>query len=161
AGNRSSQTTLLVTTAACPDTAAPSSPSGLTVKSASTNGISLGWTPSTDNVAVAGYDLFRNGTKAGSTTSTAYTFSALTCGTTYTLGVDAYDAAGNTSNATSVAASTAACSAPVPQLGAPPKYRYLYNSGSSTAIAQDGWNLYDVSSKSVADALPAGSQSLY
>src|SRR5206468_3582078 len=147
---------------ACADTVAPTDPTGLTVTSASATGISLRWTQSSDNVSVAGYDVFLNGTKTATTTSTSYSFSGLTCGTSYTLGVDAYDASGNTSTQTSATAATAACPAPAPapQPGAP-KYRYIYNSGSDPAIAQDGWNLYDVSSKSVADALPAGTQSLY
>ncbi len=48
------------------------------------------------NVGVAGYGAYRNGSLAGSTNSTSYTVSGLTCGTGYTLAVDAYDAAGIT-----------------------------------------------------------------
>ena len=55
------------------------------------------WNASTDNVGVTGYSLYRNGAKAGSTTATSYTFTGLACGTTYTLALTAYDAAGNES----------------------------------------------------------------
>jgi hypothetical protein len=65
ASNRSAQTTVLVTTAACPDIIAPTAPSGLTVTSASASGISLRWTQSSDNVSVTGYNVFLNGTKTG------------------------------------------------------------------------------------------------
>ena len=159
-GNRSSQVSIVAMTSACTDTSAPLTPTGLLLTAATSTSISAAWNPSFDNVAVTGYHVYVSSTRVGTTQLTSYTYGNLTCGTTYTIGVDAYDAAGNTSTVASVMASTAACAAPAPQPGAP-KYRYLYDSGSSTAIAQDGWNLYDVSSKSVADALPAGSQSLY
>jgi chitodextrinase len=164
AGNRSTQASIVAPTSPCVDGSAPLAPTGLLVTAATSTSISALWNPSFDNVAVTGYHVYVNGSRIGSTQLTNYTFGSLTCGTSYTIGVDAYDASGNTSTQTSVTAATAACSVPgpgpAPQPGAP-KYRYIYNSGSDTAIAQDGWNLYDVSSKSVADALPAGTQSLY
>src|SRR5919204_521248 len=110
AGNRSNVASINASTSACPDTTAPSMPTGLTVGSTSSNSIALSWTASTDNVGVTGYDLLVNGTKVASATSTTYTFSGLSCGTSYTLGVDAFDAAGNHSSASSVTGTTAACS---------------------------------------------------
>ncbi len=109
AGNRSAQTPLVVTTGACPDTTAPSDPSGLTITSASATAISLSWTPSTDNVAITGYNLFLNGTKVASTSATKYSFDGLSCGTSYSLGVQAYDAAGNRSAQNSIVAATSPC----------------------------------------------------
>ncbi len=49
------------------------------------------------NVGVSGYNLFLNGGKVGSTSATSFTFQGLVCGTSYTLGVEAADAAGNVS----------------------------------------------------------------
>jgi hypothetical protein len=65
-------------------------------------------------VGVVGYDLYSNTTKVGSTPGTNYTFGNLTCGTSYTLGVEAYDAAGNHSTRATVGAATAACASPPP-----------------------------------------------
>jgi chitodextrinase len=109
AGNSSSVSSVVAATTACPDTA-PSVPSGLSVGSTTQTSIALSWNASTDNVGVAGYDVSVDGSKVDTTTSTSYTFTGLTCGTSHTLGVDAFDAAGNRSAAASVPAATAACS---------------------------------------------------
>lgn len=91
------------------DGTAPSTPGSPKASSPTETSISFSWTGSTDNVGVAGYSLYRNGSRIASTTSTSYKFSGLSCGTSYKLGVDAYDAAGNHSAAGSVTASTSSC----------------------------------------------------
>src|SRR4051794_40321942 len=102
-GNRSTQSTISGTTDACPtappDTQAPAVPSGMRTTSVTADSVSLAWNATTDNAGVAGYNLYKNGVKAGSTQSTSYTFSGLSCGTDYTLALTAYDAAGNESDA--------------------------------------------------------------
>src|SRR5439155_13476278 len=128
----SPQATLMVSTAACPDTTAPSDPSGLTLTSAAATGISLSWTPSTDNVAVAGYNVFLNGTKTASTAATNYTFGGLACGTSYTLGVQAYDAAGNHSSQASIVGATSPCVDSSPPLA---PTGLLVTATSSTSIS--------------------------
>ena len=50
-------------TAAGPDTVAPSAPTGLTATPVSSSQINLSWIASTDNVAVTGYQVFRDGTQ--------------------------------------------------------------------------------------------------
>jgi chitodextrinase len=111
AGNRSQSAAVQASTSPCPDTSPPTTP-GLPTQSGSTaTTISLLWGASLDNVAVAGYDLFLNGNKAGTTTATSYTFPNLSCGTSYTLAVDAYDAAGNRSQPAVVDAATSPCAA--------------------------------------------------
>ena len=67
------------------------------------------WTASTDNVGVTGYRVFRDGTQVGTPAATSFAFSGLTCGTTYTLGVAAVDAAGNVSGTATTTVTTAAC----------------------------------------------------
>ena len=114
AGNTSGRATVIASTATCngqppPDTEPPTTPTGLNVSGANATTITLGWNASTDNVGVAGYDVFRNNTRITSTAGTSYTFSGLTCGTSYTLGVDAYDAAGNVSGRASITAATSTC----------------------------------------------------
>ncbi|MBR7837086.1 fibronectin type III domain-containing protein [Actinospica durhamensis] len=87
----------------------PSVPTGLTSPSQTASSISLSWTASTGSSGVAGYDVYRNGTKVGTSTSTSYTDTGLTASTSYTYTVDAYDSAGDTSaQSSSVTVSTAA-----------------------------------------------------
>jgi chitodextrinase len=113
AGNRSARATVNTTTSACPtDTAAPSTPTGLVTSAISQTSITLSWTASIDVVGVTGYGRYRDGTLLSSGTGTSYTFSGLTCGTSYTLAVDAYDAAGNRSAKASVNGTTNACPSP-------------------------------------------------
>ena len=81
-----------------PDTQAPTAPSALRASDQTQTTITFSWNASTDNTGVAGYRSFRNGTQIGTGTATSYTFNGLACGTTYTLAVEAYDAAGNTSS---------------------------------------------------------------
>jgi hypothetical protein len=92
------------------DVTPPSVPSGLTVTGTSSSTVGISWTASTDGVGVLGYDVFVNGARVGTSAGTSYTFGGLVCGTTYTLGVDAFDAAGNASQAASVSGSTGSCS---------------------------------------------------
>ncbi len=91
------------------DTEPPTAPSGLLRTSATETEISLSWLASSDDAGVAGYGVYVNGAGAGSTAATGYTLSALACGTSYTVSVDAYDASGNRSAQTSISASTTAC----------------------------------------------------
>ncbi|WP_328665080.1 glycoside hydrolase family 6 protein [Streptomyces sp. NBC_00328] len=91
------------------DTQAPTVPGGLAVGSTTSNSATLSWSASTDNTAVTGYDVYRDGTKVGSATTTSYTDSGLAASTTYTYTVKAKDAAGNVSaSSTAVSATTKA-----------------------------------------------------
>ena len=84
----------------------PTPPTGLTATPASGSKIDLGWTASTDDVGVAGYKIFRNGTQVDTTTATSYSDTGLNDATTYSYTVRAYDAAGNTSAASNTAGAT-------------------------------------------------------
>jgi chitodextrinase len=112
AANRSSRASVTASTAACPDTQAPTAPANVVASSRTTDSIALTWSPSTDAVGVTGYGLYRGGQPAGTATGTTGIFSGLTCDTPYTLSVDAYDAAGNRSSKTTVMVSTTACPPP-------------------------------------------------
>ncbi|MBY8885436.1 glycoside hydrolase family 6 protein [Streptomyces sp. PTM05] len=90
------------------DTTAPTAPTGLTVTGTTSGSVTLSWTPSTDNVGVAGYDVYRGTTKAGTTTSTGYTDTGLTASTAYAYTVKAFDAAGNVSPASAAVTATTA-----------------------------------------------------
>jgi|GEM_PF-2559793 len=84
-----------VTTLSPPDTTAPSIPDGLNASSVSTTSFTLNWSASTDNVAVTGYEVFRNGVSVGTSTTTSRTITGLTAGTTYSMTVRARDAVPN------------------------------------------------------------------
>src|SRR5262249_28462027 len=86
------------------DTQAPTAPSGLWQSNSTATSMTLSWTASTDNAGVAGYNVYRNGTKVATTTAASSIVSG-TCATSYTLAVEAYDAAGNTSARPSTSAS--------------------------------------------------------
>ncbi len=98
-----------------PDTSPPTSPSGLVAAAATQTSITLAWSASSDNIGVSGYGVYRGSTALGSTPATSYTFGGLTCGTSYLLAADAYDAAGNRSGKASLTTSTTPC----PDTGAP------------------------------------------
>ncbi len=83
------------------DTQAPTVPANLTSPSKTSTSVALSWSASTDNVGVTGYDVYRNGTVAGSTATTSFTVSGLTAATTYSFSVRAKDAAGNVSASSS------------------------------------------------------------
>ena len=92
-----------------PDVTLPSAPTGLGVSVSTPTSVSLTWSPATDNVGVAGYGLYLDGTRLRDTQGTSATFGGLMCGTTHFFGIDAVDAAGNRSGVTTVTATTAAC----------------------------------------------------
>jgi chitodextrinase len=88
-----------------PDTTAPSAP-GTPAATATTTSVSLTWTASTDNVGVAGYRVSRDGVPVATVATAGYTDSGLTPATAYAYAVTAYDAAGNSSAATSLSVTT-------------------------------------------------------
>ncbi|RKP57302.1 fibronectin type III domain-containing protein [Cohnella endophytica] len=106
------------------DTQAPTAPAGLTATAASSSQINLSWSASTDNVGVTGYDVYRNGSVVGTSTSTAYNDTGLTASTAYSYTVKAKDAAGNVSAASNTATATTQASG---------------GGGTGTALDRTGW----------------------
>jgi hypothetical protein len=88
------------------DTQAPTQPTNLVATAVNRQRIDLSWTASTDNVGVAGYQIFRNGSPLDVATTNSYTDSTVTASTTYTYSVVAFDSAGNNSTASSSAQAT-------------------------------------------------------
>ncbi|MER5322327.1 fibronectin type III domain-containing protein [Streptosporangium roseum] len=104
-GNRSAKGSKTVK--AQSDTTAPTAPSGLAVVTASKTSVTLGWSASTDdNVGVAGYGLYLGSLRIADITSRVWTFTGLTPGVTYNLGVDAADDLGNRSARVMIQATT-------------------------------------------------------
>ena len=57
----------------------------------------LSWTASTDDVSVDSYDVFRDGVRLGTTSTTSYTDDTAAPGRTHSYAVIARDAGGNLS----------------------------------------------------------------
>ena len=80
-----------------PDTTPPADPTNLVVTAPTYSSIALTWTPSTDDKAVAGYNIYLSGDSIDTVTDTTYTVTGLTPETEYAVAVEAFDAAGNKS----------------------------------------------------------------
>ncbi len=90
------------------DTTAPTVPTNVVAKPGVTT-VALSWSPSTDDTAVTGYKIYRDGKLVTTTTSTSYIDTGLTPLTTYSYTITAVDAAANTSPpSTAVTATTTA-----------------------------------------------------
>ena len=109
AGNESGKTSAAsITTPEPPDTTPPTAPGAFQSTNTGLTAISLSWTASTDNKAVTGYQLSRNGSQIATLNATALTYndSNLTYATTYNYTLKATDAAGNLSNPATLSVTT-------------------------------------------------------
>ena len=87
-----------ITVSGSPDTTPPSVPTNLTCWPPNQTTVNLSWSASTDNRAVAGYKIYRNGSNIGSSETTSYTDTTCSANTTYTYQVSAFDTSGNESS---------------------------------------------------------------
>lgn len=126
-----------------PDTTAPTAPSALTVSGAGQNNLVLTWTGSTDNVRVAGYNIFVKkasdsayvlaGTAAPDVLT--YEITGLEPGTAYNCYVTAFDNSGNDSApSNTVTQSTPAEGPDTTAPTAPRDLRLVVNSSSSISV---------------------------
>ena len=138
AGNASGQSpAAIVTTPAALDTIAPSTPTGLTANAVSNSKVDLSWSASTDNVAVTGYSVFRNGAlliTLGNVTT--YRDAFLLPVTTYIYTVRAFDAAGNISD---LSAATSATTSGTPDTTPPTTPTQLTAVGVTPSQVDLGW----------------------
>ena len=104
AGNISASSNVLNVTTANPDVIAPTIPANLNAIIITQNSFRLKWTASTDNIAVAGYDVYRNAVKINTAllTNTYFDITGLAASATYSMTVIAKDAAGNSSAASAI-----------------------------------------------------------
>lgn len=89
-----------------PDTNAPTVPTGVVVKSSSSNSMAISWTASTDAVGVTGYKVFRDGAEVGIPATNSYNDTGLSPRTAYNYTISAYDAAANNSAQSSAVSGT-------------------------------------------------------
>jgi hypothetical protein len=74
-----------------PDLLPPSSPTNLLATTDSAGNVNLSWTAATDNVAVAGYDVLRDGVKVATVSGTSFSDAGLPQAVTYAYSVVARD----------------------------------------------------------------------
>ncbi|HEY1488194.1 MAG TPA: sialidase, partial [Micromonosporaceae bacterium] len=89
-----------------------------------------------DNVGVTGYQIFRNGTKVGTSTGTSYTDSGLAASTQYSYTVKANDAAGNVSAASNTATATTQAGGTLPGGGSLGPNVIVFDPSMSAATIQ-------------------------
>ena len=119
---------------------APTAPTSLRVTATSPTSLSLAWNTSTGRIAAAGYDLYLNGARVTSVVqgSSSYTFSGLSCGTAYKLGVDAYNSTGITAALAQITAATTSCTGDQTAPTAPASIHLFGATSSSLTV---GWDL--------------------
>lgn len=93
------------------DTQAPTRPTDIVANAVSTSQINIAWKPSTDNIGVKEYDLYRaqgngTGSKIATTTNTSYGDGGLASNTSYSYYVIARDASNNSSQASATVSAT-------------------------------------------------------
>ncbi|SEP55884.1 S8 family serine peptidase [Neolewinella agarilytica] len=91
------------------DTQAPTTPTGLSVSNEAETTLDLSWNASSDNVGVTGYNVYIDGSLAGTVTGTSTGITGLVACTSYTFAVSAVDAAGNESGTASASGTTTGC----------------------------------------------------
>jgi hypothetical protein len=96
------------------DTTPPSAPGSLTATATGPTSVQLSWTASTDNVGVAGYDIYRGSATTPLVTVggniTGYVDNTVAASTSYTYTVKAKDAAGNSTSSAAATVTTPAAS---------------------------------------------------
>ncbi|WP_214413387.1 chitinase [Sphaerisporangium fuscum] len=129
-------------------TQVPATPAGLAVTGTTPSSVSLTWSPST---GATSYNVYRDGTRAGTTAATSYTATGLTAGTTYRFAVSAVNAAGESARSAEVPATPSGD--PPPPSGNLPKrvmVGYLHASfanGSGymrMSDVPDAWDVIDL-----------------
>ncbi|QLQ09799.1 MAG: hypothetical protein HZY75_04715 [Nocardioidaceae bacterium] len=125
------------------DTTPPTAPTGLGTVLVTDDLVTIDWNASTDDNAVTGYRVLRDGNVVAQTGVTTHTDRDLSPNTTYTYRVQATDAAGNWSNQSSALnVTTAAPSNALVRIGS--TWRYLSN-GSDQGTAWRGVGFNDSS----------------
>jgi chitodextrinase len=114
AGNISALSSpVIAQTSPASDVTPPSVPTNLQASNVTSTTLKISWTASTDDVAVAGYQVFRNGAKVATTTTTSYTDTGLAPSATYTYAALAYDSSNNLSGQSAQLTVTTAAAAVV------------------------------------------------
>jgi len=82
------------------DTIPPDSPSNLSIQNKTARRVDLNWNAASDNLAVAAYEIIRNGEKIAETLDVQFVDQSVAAGTRYAYAIRARDKAGNVSEPT-------------------------------------------------------------
>ncbi|WP_299670522.1 GEVED domain-containing protein [uncultured Polaribacter sp.] len=124
------------TSSSAPDTEAPTAPTNVIASNITENSINLSWNAATDNIGVAGYDVYSNGSLQTTVANTSFVATGLTANTSYSFYVIAKDASGNSSSASAtISASTLA-----PDTTAPTAPTSLTSTGNTDTSVSLSWN---------------------
>ncbi|RLK60928.1 fibronectin type III domain-containing protein [Actinokineospora cianjurensis] len=138
AGNVSpASAALAVRTKPAPDTTAPTAPANLRSTGVTQTSVNLAWNAATDNVGVAGYEVFEGATSVATSTGTSATITGLTADTEHTYTVKARDAAGNVSPAS---AALKVRTQQAPDTAAPTAPGSLRSTGVTQTSISLAWN---------------------
>ncbi len=119
-----------------PDTSAPQVPAPPSIGQVGQNIVQVFWSPTTDNVGVAGYNLFRNGTLLNTSSQVNYNDNSVLPSTTYIYQMQAFDAAGNVS---AMSASATATTLAIPDATPPSTPTGLQGAGLSDLSLSISW----------------------
>jgi fibronectin type 3 domain-containing protein len=153
-GSRQPQLTVVCATtgsggAGPADTNAPTAPTNLVATAPGASQVDLGWTAATDNIAVTGYRIYRDGVQIGSVPATALTYrdTTVAASTTFAYATTAVDAAGNES----VRSNTATAVTPA----APPPRTFTFSAAADATLDQANASTnYGADTKLVVDGAP-------
>jgi hypothetical protein len=108
ANNQSTASNTVTVSTLGNDTVPPTVPTGLTATGSSSTAIDLVWTASTDNFAVTGYKVFRDGglTEIATVSTTSFSDTGLAVNSTHSYQVLAFDGANNQSAKSNTATAT-------------------------------------------------------
>ncbi|HEU5109155.1 MAG TPA: glycosyl hydrolase [Micromonosporaceae bacterium] len=121
-----------------PDTEPPGGVTGLAA-TAATGRVTLGWSAASDNVAVTGYAVYRDGVFLATTTGLSYADTAVTAGATYSYRVAARDAAGNEGPRSAAATATVPAAPPGPD-STPPSTPTGFTATAGVRQIRLAWN---------------------
>jgi chitinase len=110
----------------------PATPTGLAVSGTTSSSVSLSWNASS---GATGYNVYRGGTKVGSTSSTSFTNTGLSASTGYSYTVSATNSAGESAQSSAVNATTGSSNPTVP-----PTPSGLNVTGTTSSSVSLGWN---------------------
>ena len=130
------------------DDTAPTAPADLLFSNVTGTGVTLAWTPSTDNVGVTGYEIYNGTTLIATATESPYNVAGIASGVAHNLTVVAVDAAGNKSaNSNSAAFTTPDVVAPsvpvnITDIESTPTSLRIQWDASTDNVGVNGYNVY-------------------
>ncbi|MGP3636437.1 chitinase [Streptomyces sp. 24-1644] len=131
----------------------PAAPAGLTAGTATTSSVPLTWNAVS---GATGYTVYRDGTKATTSTGTSATITGLSADTAYQFAVSATNAAGESVRSATISARTAKTGGPGPVTSVPKHavtgYWQNFNNGAAVQKLSDVPANYDIIAVSFADA---------